>query len=331
MRLLFELSGEHETLPRAEVLACIEAEGCDFQILEEEDRVLVLETEAVPERLGERIGLAHYVDEHLVSGDMSELEEAARSLRSLKGSIALRRKDLRPRPERDGGQEALERIGGVLSKTYRVDLERPDNEIRLILGKKNHLALKRVAIDRSSFDGRKVDKRPFFSPISLHPRFARALVNLARASEGATFLDPFCGTGGILIEAGMIGAKLVGGDIKKDMIEGCRENLLNYHLSSVLFQSDVGEIGDKVDEVSSIATDPPYGRSSTTMREEPDSLYVRAFESLSGVLQSGGYLAIVLPNRESVDLGKEFFHLEETFEQKVHRSLNRYYCIFKNY
>ena len=35
MRLLFELLGEHQTMPRAEVLACIEAEGSNYEVLEE--------------------------------------------------------------------------------------------------------------------------------------------------------------------------------------------------------------------------------------------------------------------------------------------------------
>ncbi|TET89473.1 MAG: methyltransferase domain-containing protein [Methanomassiliicoccales archaeon] len=331
MRLLFELLGEHETLPRAEVLACIEAEGHDYEISEEESRILVLETEAEPERLGERLGLTRYVDEHLASGSISELEDAARGLRPLSGSIALRRRDLRPRPERDSGDEGLNRIGGILANTNPVDLDSPDNEVRLISGKNNYLALKKAAIERSSFGERKVDRRPFFSPISLHPKYARALVNLARTSKGKTFLDPFCGTGGILIEAGLIGAELMGSDIKEEMIEGCRENLLSYNLDSFLFRSDVGDISENVDSVSSIVTDPPYGRSSTTMKEELGSLYRRSFESFSDVLERGGYLAIVLPDKAFIEVGEEYLRLEEVYEQRVHRSLTRFYCVFKNY
>lgn len=331
MRLLFELLGEHETLPRAEVLATVEAEGFDYDILEEEDRILILETEAEPARLGERLALTRYVDEYLASGTLSKLEDAARNLRPLKGSIALRKRDLRPKPERVGKQDELDRLGTILTETYPVNLDNPDNEIRLILGRKNYLALRKATIEKSSFGKRKVDRRPFFSPISLHPKYARALVNLARTSMGKTFLDPFCGTGGILIEAGLIGAKLVGSDIKEDMIEGCRENLLNYNLDSVLFQSDVGEIQQRVDKVSSIVTDPPYGRSSTTMREELGSLYRRSFESISEVLEGGGYLVIVLPDKSFIETGKEFLQLEEVHEQRVHKSLTRYYCIFRNY
>ncbi|UCD92903.1 MAG: methyltransferase domain-containing protein [Methanobacteriota archaeon] len=318
-------------MPRAEVLACIEAEGNSCEVLEEENRILILETNADPDRLGERLALTRYVDEYLASGSLSELEDATENLPSMSGSVALRRRDLRPKPEKSSMEDGVDKISGILTKNNPVDLDNPDNEIRLISGKNNYLALRKAAIDGSSYGKRKVDRRPFFSPISLHPKYARALVNLARTSRGKTFLDPFCGTGGILIEAGLIGAKLLGSDIKEDMIEGCRENLMNYNLDSVLFQSDVGEIQENVESVSSIVTDPPYGRSSTTMREELGSLYRRSFESFSDVLEKGGYLAMVLPGKNYIEMGEEYLGLEEVHEQRVHKSLTRFHCVFRNY
>jgi tRNA (guanine10-N2)-dimethyltransferase len=330
MRLLFELSGEHETLPRSEVLASIEVEGHDYEVLEEEGRVLVLETDASPERLGQRVALAHTICEHISSGTILELEEDARDL-DFDGTIAIRMKDLRPKPARTDGTKVLERIGGILTEKHDVDLENPDNEIRLIQGDRNYLGLKRASIDRPSFQRRKVDNRPFFSPVSLHPKYARALVNLARASEGETFLDPFCGTGGILIEAAFVGAKLIGGDIKEEMIEGCRENLKKYDIKSSLYQSDVGDIHEHLERAHSIATDPPYGRSSTTMKEDPRLLYERSFRTFGEMLADGGFLAIVLPSEGFIEVGEDFLHLEEVHKQKVHGSLDRFYCVFKHH
>jgi tRNA (guanine10-N2)-dimethyltransferase len=330
MRLLFELSGEHGTLPRSEVLACIEAEGYDHRILEEEDRILILETDAGPERLGQRVALAHVIGEYVSSGTISELVEDATNL-DIEGTIAIRMKEMRPKQERVNADEALERVGSVLTKGRDVDLDEPDNEFRLILGVNNYLGLQKARIDRSSFEQRKVDNRPFFSPVSLHPKYARALVNLARASVEETLLDPFCGTGGILIEAGLIGAKPIGIDVKEEMIEGCRKNLQKYEVPSTLYQSDVGEIGEHVKKVPSIATDPPYGRSSTTMKEDPSTLYERSFGSFRDVLEDDGFLAIALPNEESIELGKKFLRLEEVHKQKVHGSLDRFYCVFRNH
>ena len=80
--------------------------------------------------------------------------------------------------------------------------------------------MKKTEIDRTCFEERKVQHRPFFSPISLHPKLARVLVNISAIKRDETLLDPFCGTGGILIEAGLIGAKVIGSDIEEKMIEG---------------------------------------------------------------------------------------------------------------
>ncbi len=54
-------------------------------------------------------------------------------------------------------------------------------------------------VARARLEARKVTHRPFSLPISLHPKLARALVNLARVPMGGVLLDPFCGTGGILL------------------------------------------------------------------------------------------------------------------------------------
>jgi tRNA (guanine10-N2)-dimethyltransferase len=317
-------------MPRSEVLASIEAEGHGYEILEEEDRILVLATDANPGRLGQRVALVHTISEHISSGTISELEDGARDL-DIDGTIAIRMRDLRPKPERVTDSTVLERVGGILTEGRKVDLENPDCETRLIQGGRNHLGIQIASIDRSSFQQRKVDNRPFFSPISLHPKYARALVNLARASEGETFLDPFCGTGGILMEAGFIGATLVGSDIKEEMIEGCKKNLGKFKVHSSFFRSDVGEIGKHVEGVSSIATDPPYGRSSSTMREDPGSLYERSFRAFQDVLKEDGYLAVVLPNEKHIKKGEEFLQLEEVHKQRVHKSLDRFYCVFKNH
>ncbi|MCK4365573.1 MAG: DNA modification methylase, partial [Thermoplasmatales archaeon] len=95
-------------------------------------------------------------------------------------------------------------LADVYTKDRDVILENPDNEIRgLITDSKVYVGLKTAEINRSQFEERKIQHRPFFSPISLHPKLARALVNLSSIKKDETLLDPFCGTGGILLEAGL--------------------------------------------------------------------------------------------------------------------------------
>ena len=50
--------------------------------------------------------------------------------------------------------------------------------------------------------------------------------------KNETLLDPFCGTGGILIEAGILGINIIGSDIDKKLVYGCKENLNFYNINN---------------------------------------------------------------------------------------------------
>ena len=92
-------------------------------------------------------------------------------------------------------------------------------------------------------------------------------------------LDPFCGTGGILLEAGLIGIHIIGSDIEQKMIDGCQKNLEFYHLKNFqLFCADIGDISQYVSSVDAIVTDFPYARATTTKGEQLTKLYNRAFD-----------------------------------------------------
>ncbi|NIP34812.1 MAG: methyltransferase domain-containing protein, partial [Thermoplasmata archaeon] len=85
--------------------------------------------------------------------------------------------------------------------------------------------------------------RPFSHPISLHPKYARAMVNLAKVPLGGRILDPFCGTGGVLIEAALLGYEPLGSDIDPRMVEGSRRNLEAMGLQAGLEVADVSDAG----------------------------------------------------------------------------------------
>lgn len=219
------------------------------------------------------------------------------------------------------------RVGAKLAKGRKVDLENPDHEIRVLISEGLHFFLSEVEIDRAQFESRKVGMRPFFSPISLHPRLARALINLTGVRRGERLLDPFCGTGGILIEASLMGIKVLGSDISEEMVRGCQENLEHFGADFMrLERVDVGNIADVFGKVDAIATDPPYGRSTTTMRERVEHLYSRMMGSFANTLRPGGKLGLVLPRE--CDLDAQPLRLEQHHVQRVHRSLTRNYCIF---
>ncbi len=59
----------------------------------------------------------------------------------------------------------------------------------------------------------------------LPPKLAQMMLNLAKATPGRTVLDPFCGTGVVLMEAALKRTNIEGSDIDPKMIEYTKENL----------------------------------------------------------------------------------------------------------
>lgn len=113
------------------------------------------------------------------------------------------------------------------------------------------------------FTKRRSHLRPKPSPISLHPKLARAMVNLTGAEENEIILDPFCGSGGILIEAGLIGMKTIGYDINKKMVWKSMVNIKHYNIKNCTFAvKDFFKINKKY---RYIVSDLPYGLNTTIM------------------------------------------------------------------
>lgn len=314
MRLLFELSGEHPTFPQAEVLACLGTE----EIVEKGDRVLVVDTEARPRTLASRLALTHCIDRVLWAGDdpsnIPPLEIGA-------GTFAIRVKTIGTRYRLDT-TGLVKDVGAMIDNP--VDLTNPDIELRIILSNRCWVGIKTVTIDRGTFEKRRAQFRPFFSPISLHPRIARALVNLSRVKKGDLLLDPFCGTGGILIEAGLMGVGVMGSDSDQRMVEGCKRNLEHFDIFGEVLRSDVGDVTVRADVV---VTDLPYGRAATTRREPTQKLYGRALSAIGKAIKPGGYAVVGSPFPLQAS-----GHLElmETHRVRVHKGLSRYFHVYRS-
>ncbi|MBC7108749.1 MAG: methyltransferase domain-containing protein [Methanomassiliicoccales archaeon] len=325
---LFELSGEHPTLPRAEALACIRAECDQHSIIASGPGYLVcrFSTEKL-NRIAYRLALSHRIGRYLGSCKPDELGEFVNRLELPSGTFCVRVKRHQQFMQEVDSLNVARKVGEILGKKKPVDLKSPDVELRVLLSDALHFFISDRVIDRKQYDQRKVALRPFFSPISLHPRYARALVNLSMVKANETLLDPFCGTGGILIEASLIGARVFGSDVSEEMIEGCKRNMRHFGANWEGMKAiDVGAITDEFDQIDAVVTDPPYGRSATTKKEPPKQLYERAIKAIGDVLKTNGHLSIVFPSPCHSTYDKLI--LQEIHTQKVHRSLTRHYCVF---
>lgn len=325
VKLLLELSMECESLARAEAIAAASVQGKKPEVVLEEPGVLVLDTDADPTRLANRLGLCHYVDRWLGHCNPNELESMACGI-EVDGPIRVR--STKVGESKVDLAAASKRLGGIIGESRGVDLHSPKSDVRVVFSHTVHIGKVEAAVDRPSFEKRKNRHMPFVYPASLHPKFARALVNLSMVPEGGRLLDPFCGTGAILAEACMVGLRAVGSDFSERMILGAERNLAHLNAKAELHLCDIGEIAREVGRVDGIATDPPYGRSTTTDGEALPELYHRAFDAFHTVLDNGSRVAIVIPDMRLIRkiVG---FKLLENHELRVHRSLTRNFCVLR--
>ena len=330
--VVVELSLEHDLFPAAELEALRHI--ADF-IPERIDREFALlrcrDAMFTAQKLCSRLAFSHSVS-HLLGEypSWNELLESTHPYRKeLNGKTFRVRVVTREREMKQLVPSMERELGSVIGRNGKVDIDNADLEFRVFAGRGHFLlTVLHCPVDRRAIDRRSVSNRIFFSPVSLPPRYARGLLNLCAASEGDRILDPFCGTGGIIMEAILMGADAAGTDIDGTMVEGTAANLRQIGMGGkcdlrVLDVSDIPSLG----LFDVIATDPPYGRSSYMNREKPKALYARAMKAFALCLRSGGRLGIVLPDPSIVE-GAEDFTLEMCIAQKVHRSLTRHFMLF---
>ena len=326
-QFFFELSGESKDMPLAEAVRCLEAETDSFEVVKSGPGYMVASfDERFLPGIADRIALTHSIGLYLgeyTPDDVSGLESVVLP----EGSFAVRAKRFEGMMKDVDSQGLIRRIGGILSKHNDVNLREPDTVVRMQMCDAVHLYIEQHVTDTDLLEKRKVGERPFFSPISLHPKYARALINLTGVRRGGTVLDPFCGTGGIVIEAAEMGMRAMASDFDEEMVIGCQENMDFYGLELADFETiDIGDIGDRFHDVDAICTDPPYGRSTKTGGEDIDHIYARAGEAIPKSLREGARAGVVLPHPVEFDS----MTLENIYLQKVHGSLSRHYHIFRN-
>ncbi len=317
---------ECESLARAEALAGVRALGASARVVEADRGILVVETEADPTLLASRLGLCHFVGQWLGSCAPAALDGLAEYV-DVTGPIRVRSTKVGDIEVDLAGTSR--RLGRIIGSRKGVDLHAPQSDIRVVFSEKAvHLGRTLGSIDRASFEKRKNRYLPFVYPASLHPKFARAMVNLTEVQSGGKLLDPFSGTGAIVAEAAMVGIKALGTDFSERMIEGSRRNLEHLGLSASLGVCDVGAIREQVGDVDGIATDPPYGKSTSTKGEAIPKLYRRAFSAFSQVLARGSKVVLAVPDTGLLD-GSDGFRIIETHSLWVHRSLTRNFCVLE--
>ena len=217
------LSGEETSLPEAEARAVVKTYDEDAKVSLLEPRIVRAETEANPDIIARRIAFAKRVGTLIPDGVLDretrrEVERASYRLRHFKLGEA--------RADRSSVEtKILNQLHG------KVKLEDPEYELSVIEGRRKgrtYLLLSKPGIMNQGWARRRPRSRAFFHPSAIFPKLSRALVNIAGVKEGETLLDPFAGTGSILLEASIVGALPVGVDISWKMARGALANAQKY-------------------------------------------------------------------------------------------------------
>jgi tRNA (guanine10-N2)-dimethyltransferase len=157
----------------------------------------------------------------------------------------------------------------------------------------------------------------------MDPLLARALVNVAGARPGARVLDPMCGTGGLLVEAALVGATPVGVDAQRKMVRGARRNLAPYGGAAFL-RGDATRLPLRDGAVDAVVFDAPYGRQSAIAGHDLAGLVGGALAEARRVAPRG----VVVGDRSWAEAARDAgWAVEATFERRVHRSLVRHVAV----
>ena len=328
-RYAFELSGEHPTIPKSEALSLLEVTSAGYGIVSESDRCLVVEARDLDlSRLGARMAMVHRVVEVAADGEPTPegVAEAAASLDLPDKTYKVRATCL---GEASIASDEVERlVGSVLWKRgYKADLSDPEIEIRAVLTEDRILLGREVArTDRAGFRARRPHLKPFFYPGTMLPKLARALVNLSFAREGERLLDPFAGTGGFLVEAGLMGVRGVGVDVQEGIARGAAANLEGLECSLIVGDAMILPLKDG--SIEAAVSDAPYGRSALIQAGSRDELLAGSLAELRRVLIPGGRMVFVDDRPVGVAIEEAGFVVLEVHRERVHRSLTRqiYVC-----
>jgi len=302
MRLVLQLARQDLQLARAEaesLFAVAEAPHPELLVAEGDARLL------------QRLVLTRYAGKLLAATKSLE----GLSLPSYK-SFAIRVSSVA-----DVDQGAI--IRAVAQKVKgKVDLENPKAVIRVFTdGTMHWITEEKYEYSTKPFACRDVNARLVFHPTSLQPKYGRLLLNLSGVKKGEV-LDPFCGVGGILLEAADMGLKATGIEISEEYAEGARDNAWFYKMEKRVRveQADFLKWESKK-KFGAVVTDLPYGKSSGLFGRSREELYLGAFMKMKRLAPR---LVVMAHEDLTPLLEKAGWKVEKKFDFYVHKTMQRY-------
>ncbi|AEA46134.1 methyltransferase domain-containing protein [Archaeoglobus veneficus] len=270
-----------------------------------------------------RLALSHEVIELITVCEWHELEEVFANMSLPPQPLCVRVKKVKPVSIKS--HELERKLGAVLwRRGAKISVSSPRSIVKVYLAEKAYVGLLCHVTDTKQFEERHPNRRPYFRPGVILPRLSRALVNIAIGS--GLLLDPMCGTGGFLMEAGLMNLDYIGVEAFEEIARGCALNLRHYGLHASVLCGDARKLPLKDESVDGITTDFPYLQSSKSYGTLED-LYRNSLPEFSRVLKKG-CRAVLVSNLDVEDMISEHFKILDIFRYRVHGSLTRriYVC-----
>jgi len=332
MKYLFLLSKLNVRLSKLELYALFDIYNIDFKKVLDKDNIIIIETKSKIEKLCERSSLIKSSSEIIekIPEDLEKLDKTFSKIqwnKWVKPPFRLRISDLTRKyiNKVNSLEKALSKYIWKGINNPSVNLKKPKTSVCIFLTDKNFYITRTIwEAKPNRFKDREPKAKPHFHPTILRPWLARLLVNLARTKK--ELYDPFCGTGSILIEAALIGAKVNGSDLDTRMLKRAKENLDFYKIDAKLEKLDATKLSKKFKKVKAIATDPPYRRSSFSSKEDISELYNLFLKEVEKILQ--GYISLMIPKGVEITIPKNLKLIGEG-DLYVHGSLTRRILILK--
>lgn len=230
---------------------------------------------------------------------------------------------------REESQNIIDEIYNLMAlrHSFKLNLSNPDLIIGVYkIGGTYYIGLE-IHDDKKGFEYRRPHKRPIFSPFSLDPKLSRLLINLSGVPDEGLVMDPFCGVAGIPSEAASIGISSLCIELKYRWAKGGYTNLRWFN-PKIYWDVICGNSLDAFIDVSKdvfIATDPPYGRITSTSSDVMQ-IYHEFIEKFVSQAKGSAFFSPI----QLTDILRTYgLSIHNLFSIKVHKNLVRYLYVIR--